>query len=116
VIGRFFRRLFGPPPPEDRREWNEDWRVGDLAECINGSWLNDPPHSPQPPSIYRVREIDEGVTADGSAIIVALNLEGLSDWWGCTGFRKLRPTIEAADAAFTADLRDCLRTPAKHTA
>lgn len=36
----FWKRLFGrddpPQGPKDFRVWNENWRVGDTAECIVG--------------------------------------------------------------------------------
>ena len=29
-----FTRKPTPPAPIDRRDWNEDWKVGDTAECV----------------------------------------------------------------------------------
>ena len=114
MIG-FLRNLFGrtPPPLRDMREWNEDWQGGDLARCICSDWPNCKPH-PIEGRVYRVRSIGEGTPKNISqnVILVGLGLEGLPCKWHCTGFRKVRPSIEAADEEFTAELRDRLGVPA----
>jgi hypothetical protein len=118
---KFLRNLFGrrqptpPPPLIDRREWNEDWQRGDLAECVADYW-NGPPPWPAKGHVYRVSAICEGRAFERSVVVVGLALDGLPAWWRCTAFRKLRPTVEPASDEFTAELRDRLHKPAREPA
>ena len=75
-LGRLFRREPEPPKVQDRRWMNEDWRVGDLAECICGNWEFPQPEDPMSGDILRVTSIGDGPTPDGRLLITALGFEG----------------------------------------
>jgi len=115
MIG-FIRNLFGKkdsPQPQDQRGLNEDWRVGDWAECIvNGGWELPPTGVTKLPEMgrrYRVVGVREGPTFDEKYLITGLVLDGLGDSsWRCVCFRKVRPSLEACDESFAADLRERL--------
>lgn len=109
----YFRRIFGRshtlPTPKDRRQWSDDWRRGDLAECVSDpdplGMLSDSPRVGQTLRVSFVRP-DE-ITTDGTARLHALGFVGkpANHAWANQCFRKLRPSIEAADEEFTAEIR-----------
>lgn len=116
-IGSFFRRLFGPPtppPPVDRRAWNEDWRAGDLAECLVPYWTPFVPDgAPKMNEIRRVRFTREGPTIDNKFLVIGLVFDGSDYGYCCTCFRKLRQTIEPAEEEFTTYIRTLTGEPQK---
>lgn len=95
-----FRKKAAPSPakpePKDFRNWNEDWKVGDTAECIvdgvNRTWHERVPPWERPAfgARFTVVGFSEGPAIDGS-IRYWLKLEG----WPCkvttSSFRKVRP-------------------------
>ena len=111
----FFTRLFGrdrqPEPPRDLRNMNEDWQVGDLAECLSGLW--DYPFGPVKGGIYRVACVVKGPLASGpdkGAIVYGLVLKEFgTESWLCTGFRKIRPLHEPCEAEFAELIRRPVR-------
>lgn len=106
-----FRRKPKINPPADQRVWNEDWRAGDLAECLHGVWLFTTPYDPKAGDVLRVAGAVEGVSIDGAVLVYALSFEDkpAGHAWATQGFRKLRPSLEAADERFVAELRERLR-------
>lgn len=97
----FKKRTPPPPPVEDRRVWNEDWRVGDTAECIVGpdAWgPDDPPWwRAKLGERYIVTGFSEGLSSGGTSRHYFLRLEGLPRGISCTSFRKVRP-VSAEDS------------------
>ena len=86
-----------PAPPRDCRVWNDDWRVGDTAECIVGSGIQrwdvcvEPWHRPPLGARLTVSGFIEGVGARGNARYYFLKF---SDWpiaLPTQAFRKVRP-------------------------
>lgn len=68
----------------------EDWRRGDLAECLQkGGWsivaTGQPCPGPEYGQIVRVASVD---CQDG---LVGLALEGWPAWWTPNSFRKITP-------------------------
>ncbi len=107
------RRTPAPPPIIDRREDNEGWQVGDLAECISDRWRTICPSNPRVGDILRVSQVGEGVAIEVPVLMVWLAFEGRPLGYQCTAFRKLRPVQEPASDEFKADLKDRLRKPAR---
>lgn len=99
-----------PSAPEDRRGWSEDWQIGDLAECLisKEEWPDQSKPHPDKGEILRVNAMGEGLTNCGSKLISGLGFEGrpVGVFWAQQCFRKLRPEVAAADAEFSAWLRD----------
>jgi hypothetical protein len=105
----------------------DDWAPGDLALCVRGGHISGPPGGsmPQRGRIYPVERVSRESfwNADGTAEAdiglwsaeFPANDAGHHVWWHGR-FRKIRPLTDEETAAFTADLRDCLRTPAKQDA
>jgi hypothetical protein len=102
----------------------DDWAPGDLALLVTDG-LVACPHSgdvyhtgegcPPHGSVREVTHVGPDIY-DGEAcgclrLTFADGIFG-ADW----RFVRIPPLTEPETAAFTADLRDCLRTPAKHTA
>lgn len=89
-----------PPQPRDERVWNEDWQVGDIAECVSdsGDWHPDlkPWLRLAKGSRWIVRGFSEGPTQSGDSIQYFLYLEGTPSKGGysVTAFRKVRPIAQ----------------------
>lgn len=101
-FGGFFRSMFRAPPapPKDRRVWNEDWRVGDIAECVTTDWHEDtvPWHKPQKGQRLTVSGFCEDLNFSGHR---AYFLE-FADWpvaLQTTAFRKVRPVSTSAETS-----------------
>jgi len=98
MIWPFRRRKKQKPLPPI----NEDWRAGDLAECIKGgSW---PPGiaGPAAGQICRVTDVIAGrLTVSGDPAF-GLSLFGFMHFFHAEAFRKLRPVHEACDVGFAA--------------
>lgn len=90
-----FRKKPEPPAPQnDGRVWNEDWQIGDTAECIreHDGWHPNvvPWHRPKKGQRFTVTGFSEGMTyADTQAYF--LKLEGWPVSLDTTSFRKVRP-------------------------
>ena len=113
-------RSSGSPRLPDRREWNEDWAVGDLAECLHDGWHPHDSSVPHPRcgDVLRVRAVVERpamVNGRPAALVIGLSFEGKPPGfsWNCTSFRKLRPDHTAADPAFAALLRLAIAQPVR---
>lgn len=83
-----------PTKPTDLRDWNDDWKVGDVAECINGpdNWHDNvrPWERLEKGSRWTVTGFSEGLDRS-EAIRYFLELEGCSVDYPTTSFRKVRP-------------------------
>lgn len=118
MIGRLFRHWRKPAPqstpaaPDDCRNMNEDWKPGDLAECIDDGWSHPNPHCPKVGDVLRVSAVLTGITQD-SRLIYALKFVGKpgTEAFETVCFRKLRPVQEPAEAKWAQWLKDTLRTP-----
>lgn len=86
-----FRKRRKRPPP------NEDWRAGDIAECVRDDWLNVPfyklPKLGGQTIVSRMHPAwHKGVTPGWGLALV-----GYPGLWDTTAFRKVRPvSIERA--------------------
>ncbi|TXH10346.1 MAG: hypothetical protein E6R03_15540 [Hyphomicrobiaceae bacterium] len=113
-----FKRKSAPPSsnsePEDQRHMSDDWKAGDLAECINAGFISVPGMvHPKLGDVLRVSAVDEGPDSVLGIQIIALRFEGRGNCgWDNRNFRKLRPTTEPAEQEFTVWLKDKLREPA----
>ena len=93
-----------PPPLVDNRVWNEDWRVGDTAECIIGQdkWntLIPPWEKPAKGQRLTVSGFRDGIGYGSRAAYYFLLF---SDWpvgLSTQAFRKVRTvTAEATNVA-----------------
>lgn len=86
-----------PEPTKDWRDWNEDWKVGDTAECIvdgsNVTWNDSvqPWHRPSFGQRLTVSGFIEGMATGAPVLSYFLKF---SDWpvtIATAGFRKVRP-------------------------
>jgi hypothetical protein len=91
----WFRRKPAPPakPIRDLRNMNEDWAVGDLAQCIDGNWPDTSQANPKVGDVLRVAEVIDGTTRPANYRAYGLGFSGKPSniYWECTAFRKLRP-------------------------
>lgn len=88
-------------PPRDERGWNEDWQIGDMAECVLADWLSDIPQNPAIGEVRTVAALFEGQAAERPVIVSALAFEGFGALtWHCAAFRKHKPL--AADIVAAA--------------
>lgn len=104
-----FKGVFRSAPPA--REWppiNEDWAVGDLAECIvPGKWACDEP-GPDVGDVHRVLAVIKGTAFGTNEPGWGLKLSGYQGYFAATCFRKVLPRADAAercDAAFLEQVR-----------
>ena len=111
-------RLLGrkrPPVIIDRREYN-DWRVGNLAVCVNDDWTEEaPPHIPLPKigEIFRVREIRDRVGLMNCRCYF-LYFESPFDYgYESRNFRKAVEDNRAAETEFTALIKRPARKPVR---
>ena len=99
------RRKEKPLPPI-----NEDWRPGDLAECIDGRpWSGDGP-GPAKGQISRVTRVTIDKLQTTGEPAYGLGLEGFAGLYNAAYFRKLRPVHEACDVGFAALIKRPRRT------
>lgn len=105
------RRLFSrkPKPPVDRRGWSEDWKVGDVAVCVNANWDWTHEADPKVGDVLRVSSLWEGPTPDKAVVGSGLRFVGKPQniAWESKSFQKIRP----AEQCFTEAMRNLLRTP-----
>lgn len=95
----------------DRRILNEDWAVGDLAECLvdPAMWGFDSGDEPRKGAVLRVTRIEDRVASVMDVRAYFLHFEGHACCYECRGFRKIRPEEVPASDAFIAELRDRLQ-------
>lgn len=89
---------------------NEDWRVGDLAECMTGGWPDN--LGPEKGDVCRVSGVGPGIASHGykrGKPLWFLSLKGFPGAdFDAAEFRKV-PSLESeADAAFKAELKSRL--------
>ncbi len=88
---------FRKKAPRDLRCWNEDWRVGDTAECIVGpqsaQWFSEvkPWNRPALRQQFIVTGFRDEIGADGNYHYL-LDLKGWPVSLSTTAFRKVRTT------------------------
>ena len=89
------------PKPRDERGWNEDWQVGDIAECVADDWLEWQEFNPKKGDILTVSSLYEGPTLNGEILFSYLFFEGKPNdaGWHCISFRKHRGVAEAIKQA-----------------
>jgi hypothetical protein len=85
-------------PPRDLRGLNEDWRVGDLAKCLRGTWKWADGNDPKAGEVLRVSGVSDGRCPDGT-LITALWFERTGDTkaYHCIAFVKIRPDHSALE-------------------
>jgi hypothetical protein len=88
----FNRKPETAPPLIDKRGWNEDWQVGDIAECINDNWDFASPQDPKVGDVLTVSGLRGDEKTKKGVVISALKFEGKCqyDSWHCKGFIKHR--------------------------
>jgi hypothetical protein len=96
----------------------DDWAPGDLALCVDDVPLPGMPKELAKGALYTVDAVFVRPVGVGLTLIEAPTFDTPEYYasFAAKRFRKIHPLTEPETAAFTADLRDCLRTPAKHTA
>lgn len=89
----FKRKPEPPAPPQDCRDWNEDWQIGDIAECVtkpDGWHPRVKPWERVPfGARYTVVGFSEARVANKLAYF--LRLSGVPHGIETTAFRKVRP-------------------------
>jgi len=92
-----FNRKPEPPAIIDRRQWNDDWKVGDTAECVadptDRRWdISIPPwERPALGQRFTVVGFSEGIGAGGHARFYFLALDGWPSHLSTQCFRKVKP-------------------------
>lgn len=81
-----------PSPPQDLRVWNEDWQIGDTAECICGDWHDSvkPWEKPQMGQRFIVTGFEEGRDRSTKFICYFLRFAEFRHGIETTAFRKVR--------------------------
>lgn len=99
--------------PIDLRVWNEDWKIGDMAQCINDNWVGDPGDAPKKGRCYEVKDTTEGLAIGGKAIIYGLKFyEFPGRFWQTTHFRKFNRRLRIIERILNARPgRDVVREP-----
>ena len=122
----WFRDFFtpvprGPAPPlpvRDGRVWNEDWKVGDTAECIlppdSGSWHDCVPPWSRPTLHQRftVTGFTDYTHPDANIRAYMLHFKEWPTPLSCNAFRKVR-TVETDVSASESVLNKITATPGK---
>lgn len=121
---RLWRRDTPPPPPEtDDPKINEDWKAGDMAECIAPFFW--PFAVPLEGDVYVVADVAlsffEALDAEGNRIITnrkgfGLQLRGhhlKGRHWTCDAFRKVHPIKdeETLDIGLSETIKRCNPAP-----
>ena len=98
-----FRR---PASPIDRRNTREDWKPGDLAECIRDNWIEPSGNDPKVGDIFRVRRVNDATNhLNVRAIFLFFDGRTGRTGYSSTAFRKVRHTYEPADRSFIEKLK-----------
>ena len=95
------------PKSRDERGWNEDWQVGDIAECVADDWVRWQEFNPKKGDILTVSRLYEGPSINGNVICSYLLFEGKPNdaGWHCIYFRKHRGVAEAIKQAASRGAR-----------
>jgi len=97
------------PKPINPGPINEDWRVGDLAECLKPDdhhWNST--SGPERGDVMRVVEVHAGRDNVFGRPGWFLGLKGEPFWrFDAKAFRKVPPLNSEASAEFTAKIRAC---------
>lgn len=98
----------------DLRNWNEDWQIGDVAECIRDDWHRDTPPWSRPRIGQRF--IVVGFTDDFADYTgnrhYFLHFKDCKIAWSCTAFRKVYPDSKIVEQIMSATPgRDIVREP-----
>lgn len=96
-----FKKKPAPQPTIDNREWNEDWRVGDIAECIRGEWPNiEPWLAPRKGEKLKVAAFRDGrQIGKPNVLLYGLVFAEYDGAFVTTGFRKVLPVKEAEETS-----------------
>lgn len=95
-----FRKEPEPQPPEQWPPINEDWRAGDMAQCLNGDWGLHV--GPLQRDIVLVRSVVKGWRRHDGKPDWGLEIEGYPEsHYIASAFRKLRPCGDALDRRAT---------------
>ncbi len=89
-----FRKKAAPPaPPVDRRIWNEDWRIGDVAECVSDHWYESvkPWERPKVGDRLIVTGFSEGRDRHSGDLRYFLHFSEYRNGLSTPAFRKVRP-------------------------
>lgn len=92
---------FWKKPIKDRRVWNDDWQVGDIAEALlpQDSWdFKDPWECPAKGARLTVIGLSEGVCEPSNARAYFLRFAEIDSEWATQGFRKVRPIAKKQSA------------------
>lgn len=106
-----------PNPPLDLRDWNDDWKVGDTAECIvDGITLNwshtiPPWERPAFREQLIVKGFSERTCREGHKIAYFLHFQGKKFGMETRGFRKVRPIEKKAET--NTSIKDKILKPTK---
>lgn len=108
-------RLFGgksPSKARDMRDNSDNWRVGDMALCVDGRWATQ---GPRTGSVHRVTMVAEGISTHGipGVLVIALSFTefGTVGFW--TGaFRRQRPNESEAREQWTQMLTNPVKIEA----
>ena len=91
-----------PAPLADMRVWNEDWKIGDTAECIVGQedWHSSikPWNCPAKGAQLIVTRFHEGPNLENTATFYFLHFDGISCGLSTQCFRKVRPIFTKQSA------------------
>ena len=104
---------FSKKTPQPRNPINEDWAIGDLAECLaEGDWEPDP-EGPENGDVLKVIGIDTGPVGLKNEIAWRLQF---APWKGVAfaseHFRKVPPLSEQESFTITAKIKRCKRSTA----
>jgi hypothetical protein len=86
-----------------------DWKPGDMAECIDGSWNRCPEGGPKTGDKLMVLDAMYGNVNDGVSSCFGLRFVGLREYYNVEQFRKITLTDTGADRTVS---KSRPRTPA----
>jgi len=85
------------PKPAIRPPLNEDWKPGDMAECIGDGWGDAKCRAPTIGTRAMVSAVFPGHFSQDGAPGWGLVLIGYGEAWDATGFRKIVLNENGAD-------------------
>jgi hypothetical protein len=105
-----------PLPLLDLRGLNEDWQVGDLAECVLDDWVSDHPLNPKKGEVLTVSFVDHYGEQVLEGMRLLFSVLGFVEKpslqaWHSQSFKKHRGVAEAITRA--AARAAPVRTPAR---
>lgn len=102
MSGWFFwkRKPAQPSKPIDGRNWNEDWKIGDIAECVSSAWHETvkPWERPNLGDKLIVTGFKEGVGTGVNRIAYFLLFAEYDHGLETLGFRKVLPISTVAES------------------